>query len=139
MRLGRLLPRYRIGTGFIYDTYDIKRFQDRYLNVRLVTVADIARMTGLRTYNVHSKLYAVRDTIAAAKGNKERRIGALYDLDNPVVQHLFALWGWDKRIQERIQDNEDNHTAAATQPESTDPMRRNAGKLKRRTRSEQGR
>lgn len=134
------MPRYRMGAGFLYDTYDIKRFQDRYLNPRLVTIADLAHMTGLNRANVHRRLHDVRDTVALAKGNKDRRIGALYDLDSPVLQHLFGLWGWDKLLEERGYRNEQGHyTVASIQHQGSNAERNIEIKLARRTRSEQGR
>ena len=138
---GRLLPRYRIGQGYLYDTYDIKRFQDRYLNPRLVTIAQIAAMTGLSRYAIHRKMYDVRDNIAVTRGNKDRRIGALYDLDNPVLQHLFALWGWTEKIKEKQQNDEGSYTIADVHTQDDAELQRKliARQLKRRTRSEQGR
>lgn len=148
MRLGNLVPRFRMGMGFIYDSFDVKRFQDKYLNARLVTVAEIATLTGLPRLTVSRKLRDYRESIAATKGNKNRRIGALYDLDSPVIKHLFNLWGWDKRIEERTKQNGDSDSSTVEgntdgrEPGLPDPemVRRNvAATIRRRTRSESGR
>ena len=117
------------------------------MNPRLVTVAEIATMTGLPRLVVSKKLRDYRQTIAATKGNKQRRIGALYDLDNAVIKHLFALWGWDQRIKERGQDHgyEDKRAAESgnahgeTDLPDAGVVRGDVQKIvRRRTRSEIG-
>lgn len=117
MRLGRLLPRYRMGTGLLFDSYDVDRWARLYLNPNYVTIADLARMTGLARGRVQRQLAPFRATLAIAGGDPKQRIGALYDLDNPVLQHLFALWGWDKRIAQYQKENQTD----VPQDTATDP------------------
>lgn len=120
MRLGRLLPRYRMGTGLLFDSYDVDRWARLYLNTGYVTVADIARMTGVTRPKVQVKLAPFRSALAIAGGDPKERIGALYDLENPVLKHLFALWGWDKLIAKNQQETEKNEPhEAASDPHQT--------------------
>lgn len=115
IRLQNLMPRYRMGETFVYDTYDVKRFQDTYLNPSLVTVAEIARMLGLRRAYVQAKLAPYRDTVAVTSGNAQRRVGALYDLNKPIMKHLFAQWGWNIVLKEREADHDNQSESTTTE------------------------